>query len=92
MEGITMKTLTIQQIPAFLRDMHVRAKFDASYEKHFTGDNWYTTYIHEMWASIVPAIICMLRGHDLCTHDGDAENGCEELSCRRCGWSETIYW
>lgn len=88
-----MKTLTIKQFPAFLRHEHEWARFHAFMEEEITGQDWYTTYIHAMWQSIWPALKCWwLRSHDLFAHDGDAENGSEELTCKRCGWSQTIYW
>lgn len=36
-------------------------------------------------------IICEISGH-LWTETADAENGCSELICRRCGATEHLHW
>ena len=41
--------------------------------------------------NIFQTSVCVVKGHDWHEDGCDAENGCSDLCCHRCGHSETIW-
>lgn len=56
------------------------------FKKDYTGN--FSDFLVQ--ASLI--VICNIKGHDFIETDADPENGASEIVCKRCGWSQSIFW
>jgi len=61
------------------------------YEHIYLGASWFGFVVNTVLEAY-RVFVCSYFGHKLREENADAENGCSDIYCSRCGYSDTIWF